>query len=344
MIHHQDEPEHLFDPAAAPDDEIAALEQALSPLTHRAAPPAWPARVARVDISRRRVLRWALPLAALVVVAVSVGLVATPRTGWRIETLAGAPTIDGEPIGGAARLRPGDRLETGAGASVRLAISWLGSVEVEPGSSLRLVSARERDQRLALEEGTLHARISAPPRWFTVETPAATAFDLGCAYTISVDRAGDGLLEVVSGWVALAGRGRESFVPRGAKARLSGARGPGTPFYFDAPAALTAALDRLDGENSDAAAHAAALEVALDSARPRDAMTVWHLLARSDDRAVRERIVARLDQLAPAPEDHDRAALLAGDRDALDRRWSSLGLGSAEFWRIWRQPWPAQEG
>lgn len=341
MTLHSDEPEHLFDPAASADDEIAALERALSPLAHRGTPPVWPERPApRASSRRRTALRWTLPLAALLVAAAGVALFVSLRAGWRIETLAGTPTIDGRPVRGAARLRPGDRLETGDDGSARLAISWLGSVEVEPGSSLRLVSARERDQRLALERGTLHARISAPPRWFTVETASATAFDLGCAYTISIDRAGDGAIEVVSGWVALAGRGRESFVPRGARARLSGEHGPGTPIYFDAPNELVAAIDRLDGGVADTSA----LDVALDAARPRDAMTVWHLLARADDRDLRERIAARLDQLAPAREEIDREALLAGDRDALDRRWSSLGLGSAEFWRIWRQPWPPPGG
>jgi hypothetical protein len=332
-----DEPERLFDPEAPPHEEIAALERALAPLAHRGAPPAWPARAARRRSAGRR---WAWTLAALLVVAAGIALLAGSRGGWQVELLEGVTRIDGRPIGDAARLHPGDRLETGDGGRARLAISWLGEVEVEPGSSLRLLSARERDQRMELERGTLHARISAPPRWFTVETRSATAFDLGCAYTITVDGGGDGAIEVVSGWVALAGKGRESFVARGARARLSGARGPGTPLYLDAPDALATAVDRLDALPVDAPDRVDWLATALAAARPRDAMTVWHLLASARNRDERERIAARLDALAAPPPVLDREELLAGDREALDTRWSSLGLGSADFWRIWRQPWP----
>lgn len=337
MNRFDDEPARLFDPEAPPHEEIAALERALAQLAHRGAPPAWPARVAPRRSAGRR---WAWTLAALLVVAAGIALLVVPRRGWQVEILEGVTRIDGHPIDGAARLHPGDRLETGDGGRARLAISWLGEVEVEPGSSLRLVSARERDQRMELERGTLHARISAPPRWFTVETRSATAFDLGCAYTITVDRSGDGAIEVVSGWVALAGLGRESFVPRGARARLSSTRGAGTPLYFDAPGDLVSAVDRLDAQPADSLERTETLSKALAAARPRDAMTLWHLLAGAPDRSERERIATRLDALAPPPPGFDREALLAGERQALDARWSSLGLGSADFWRVWRQPWP----
>jgi len=331
-----DEPERLFDPHAPADDEIAALERALAPLAHRGAPPAWPARAPKRG---RSVLRWAAPLAALVLLAVAGALLVGLRRGWTVEALAGSPRIDGRQVTTSARLHPGDRLETGPSGRARLAVSWLGEVEVEPESTLRLLAARERDQRVALERGTLHARISAPPRWFTVETPGARAVDLGCAYTITIDGEGEGSIEVVSGWVALAGEGKESFVARGARASLSRRRGPGTPVYFDAPATLGEAIERLDA-GAVGPERAAEVERALRSARPRDAMTLWHLLAGSTDRGERARIADRLDALAPPPEGLDRGALLDGDRDALDARWSALGLGSADFWRIWRQPWP----
>lgn len=330
------EPERLFDPDAPANEEIAGLERALAPLGHRGEPPVWPARTTR---RVRPTLRWALPIAALLALAVAAALHFGLRGGWDVETISGTPRIDGRPVASSARLHPGDRLETGAGGRARLAISWLGEVEVEPESTLRLLSARERDQRLALERGTLHARISAPPRWFSVETVAATAVDLGCAYTITIDGDGGGAIEVVSGWVALSGAGRESFVARGARASLSAHRGPGTPLYFDAPQTLALAIGRLDGGASGPERNAN-LDAALASARPRDAMTLWHLLAASSRRAERERIADRLDALAPPPADLDREALLDGDRDALDARWNALGLGAADFWRIWRQPWP----
>ena len=42
---------------------------------------------------------------------------------------------------------------------------------------------------MALDQGTIHARIWAPPKFFYVNTQAAVAVDLGCAYTLHVDDA-----------------------------------------------------------------------------------------------------------------------------------------------------------
>ncbi len=60
-----------------------------------------------------------------------------------------------------------------------------------------------RHHRLRLERGALQALILAPPGQFHVETPAAVATDLGCAYRIAVDERGDSELRVTSGWVSL---------------------------------------------------------------------------------------------------------------------------------------------
>ena len=53
------------------------------------------------------------------------------------------------------------------------------------------------------------ARVVAPPRVLVVETPAADAVDLGCAYALEVEADGSTRLSVTSGQVALeAGEGK----------------------------------------------------------------------------------------------------------------------------------------
>src|SRR5207247_5950259 len=123
--------------------------------------------------------------------------------------------------------------------------------------------------------GTVHAVLAAPPGRFVVNTPSATATDLGCVYTLHVDEDGAGMLSVSKGWVALALDGREALVPVGASCRTDPRRGPGTPSYDDADQALRDALDDFD-EARDAAARARALRVVLDHATPGHAATLWH--------------------------------------------------------------------
>ena len=109
------------------------------------------------------------------------------------------------------------------------------------------------------------------------------------------------MLSVTAGWVAFEFNGRESFVPAGASSRTDPRVGPGTPRYDDAAKELQAALDDFD-YGTDAAAKARDLQLVLSTATPRDAMTLWHLIARVspadrgavDRRARRPRADARL--------------------------------------------------
>ena len=262
-----------------------------------------------------------LPLAATVVLALGIALWISLRggPGWTVIATHGEPTIDGTAAARVEAMRPGARVETGSGDSVVLRVGDLGTVMVGPGSSARLVTASARGQRLALERGTIQAEITAPPRLFVVETPAAVATDLGCAYTLGVDSIGTGLLHVTSGWVELALGGRVMVVPYDAYAPIRPGAGPGTPFADGAPAELRAALDAFDF----AAGGATAVRDALAAARPADALSLMNLLARTDG-DLRAAVHDRLVVLEPPPAGVTREAVLALEQRALDRWWDAI--------------------
>ena len=83
----------------------------------------------------------------------------------------------------------------------------------------------------------------------------------------------------------------------------------------------------------------AALDAVLADARPRDAFTMWHLLARVpvEDR---DRVFDGLARLVPPPGGVDRDGIRRGDRSMLDAWWTALGLGTSDWWRTWERPWP----
>jgi hypothetical protein len=194
------------------------------------------------------------------------------------------------------------------------------------------------EQRLALDRGAISAKISAPPRLFFIQTPSAVAVDLGCAYTLAVDDSGAGILRVETGWVSLERDGRESIVPAGA-ACVTRQGGPGTPYYEDAAPDFRRALESLDfGEGGGAA-----LSTILTAARRRDALTLWHLLARSRD-ADRERVFERLAQLLPPPPGVTRERVLRAEGRALELwRWELEGMPllpkDGIFRSLWRRVW-----
>jgi hypothetical protein len=255
-----------------------------------------------------------------------------------VSVLIGTPRIGSSALVGEGRIAVGQTLTTDEASRARMDVSNIGQVTVDEGTRVRLVETRDGHHRLALERGTLHAVIAAPPGQFIVSTPSATATDLGCVYDLHVNDDGSGLLTVVAGWVAFEERGRESFVPSGASSRTDRVNGPGTPRFDDTDQAFRDALDEVDN-GRHAARKAASLRFVLEHARTRDAMTLWHLIARvapADRADVVDALASRVAMPAPVTRD----AVIRLDRAALDQWWDALGLDEATWWRKWKQPLP----
>jgi hypothetical protein len=217
-------------------------------------------------------------------------------------------------------------------------VSSIGQVTVDGSSRVRLVDSREGHHQLALDRGTLHAIITAPAGQFVVDTASAVATDLGCAYTLTIDEEGAGLLSVSTGWVAFERNGRESFVPAGASCVTLPHSGPGTPRYDDSAQEFRDSLDRFDAA-PDAARRRAALDIVLTTARERDAVTLWHLLPRVDA-ADRGRVFDALAARVAPPAGVTREGIDRRDRRALDLWWDALGLGDTTWWRGWKRAYP----
>jgi hypothetical protein len=195
------------------------------------------------------------------------------------------------------KIEVGDWLQTDGSSRARVTVSDIGTIDVAPNTRVRMVASRPGEQRLRLARGEISASVSAPPRLFFVDTPASTAVDLGCAYTMKADEDGNGLLSVTLGWVSLEWENRESLVPAGASCRTRPKAGPGTPYFDDASQKFRDALSDFD-LNREAQA---ALDVLLAEARVRDTLTLWHLLSRVEG-AKRQRVYNRMVDLVPLPK------------------------------------------
>jgi hypothetical protein len=300
--------DYLWDRSGPADPEIERLERTLAPLRYRHRP----------ELTGRRKpaprLAWAAA-AAVVLGAVCISQFRTPpapETAWNID---------------GAAVHAGQVVQTNSGSNLRLEANTIGRIDLFPNSELRASG----DKRLQLTRGSLHAFIWAPARQFVVDTPSARAVDLGCEYTISVDPSGDGLLKVSLGWVAFQHNDHEAFIPEGAECATTRRRGPGIPYYQDAPSELRMSLTRFERDGSG-------LESLLASARPKDALTVWHLLTRvpANDRA---RVFDRFAQLVEIPREVSRDAILRRDPLALDLCWNALNLENTGWWRGWERRW-----
>lgn len=345
--------DYLWDGSGEPDPEIQKLESTLGRYRHNQPAPAFEqVTEIRPVRPRWRFLGFRLSLqlgavAAAVLIAVTLFLFLrlkhSPDLGpsWEVARLEGTPKVGWHSIGansGVAKLGVGQTLVTDSSSRASITLDETGTVDVDAGSRLRLVTNGPGRKRLSLERGTIHATIWAPPGEFVVDTPSAVAVDLGCVYTLHVDDSGAGLLRTTVGWVGFKLNGHESFIPAGAVCKTRPKIGPGTPYFEDASASFRDALSKFDFEATTPVERTALLGTILVDARKNDALTLWHLLARASD-ADRPGIYDRLAALAPPPTGVTREGILRLDRPMLDSWWNSLGFGDVYLWHTFEQNW-----
>ena len=344
--------DYLWDRSGPPDPEVERLEHVLSELSHdgrmRELPETTWTRPRPRWIEALRFALWPRLAAVAATLLVIVGAWLAWRhtqhgspagPGWAVASLQGAPRIGSSRIGGTGRFAVGQVLETDDVSRASISVGELGLVEVEPNTRIRLIEARASRQRLGLERGTIQAAIWAPPGEFIVNTPSAVVVDLGCAYTLHVDDSGAGLLRTTLGWVGFKLNGHESFIPAGAVCATRPGIGPGTPYFDDASQPFQAALAKLDFEKGSPDLDVARLQVVLADARPRDALTLWHLLSRRSG-TQRGRVYERLAAFVPPPLGVTRDGVLAGNTQMLDLWWNQLGFGDTSLWRTFERSWP----
>src|SRR5262245_2427086 len=191
--------EYLWDRSGPPDPDVERLERMLGRLRSTPPVPQLPPRATGV-----RTARYVAPLlTAAAVIALMIGSTwrSTRGGSFEVARLDGEPRIESTALSGAGRIAVGQTLVTNAASRARVSVSTIGNVTIDPNSRLRLVDTRDGRHQLALDRGTLHASITAPPGQLIVDTPSARATDLGCEYTLHVDEGGTGVIGVTAGWV-----------------------------------------------------------------------------------------------------------------------------------------------
>lgn len=317
--------DYLWDRSGEPEPDVVHLEELLGELK-------WSEgalRGARQRLWRRQKRWWTAAAAAIAVLCLGGAFILQrmqtthPMTSWQLS-LAGQ-----KPSG----VRAGQVIETMSASGATMESEAVGEVDIEPNSRLRMVTAHQDEQQMALDHGTIHALIWAPPTKFIVDTPAAKTVDLGCQYTLSVAKDGKGFLTVEVGWVAFQWHNIESFIPAGAACTTRPGHGPDTPHFLDAPEPFTKAV-----ADFDLTGNTQALNTALATARARDGLTLWHLLQRTEG-GERAEVFDRFAALVKLPSGLTRERILSDDRKSMDAAWDALDLGDTSWWRGWKREW-----
>jgi hypothetical protein len=346
---------YLWDGSGEPDPEVEKLEALLSPFRYDPSarvvrqignPPASGWRIRFFPAFASVVGVAALAVVLLVMLVRGRQTVSAPGPGWDVSDVRGTLRLGKTTLSAgksASHLGIGQVLETGVQSQARLTAEQTGQIDVEPNTRLRLVAMGNDSKRIALDRGVIHAFIWSPPGQFVVDTPSGTTVDLGCAYTLQVDDSGAGTVRTSLGWVGFKLKGHESFIPAGAVAAIKPKSGPGTPYFEDASEKFRSALASFDFEDSTPQQRARDLETVLDEARKRDALTLWHLLARTDA-SQRVLVYAKLARFVPPPAGVTKEGILRLDSGMMDRWWNELGFDDIAVWRRWERAWSGAAG
>lgn len=336
--------DYLWDRSGEPDPEADRLEALLGQFRLRSPELAWD-RLPELLQSESRSSAWPsfvkrmwLPAVAAFAVVALVGFALTirarfewrPGEAWRVVALSGSPQVAGSVAKG-ARLPVGGTLVTDQASRARLRVAGVGVIDVEPNSRLRLIATGTKRHRLALDYGTIEAHMWAPPFTLGVDTPSASLFDLGCAFTLHIEPNGYGTVKVTSGWVDFKTPSRTTLVPAGAEAATRPGLGPGTAYFSDAAPEFKAAITAFDSNSEESGVRVHSLEAIVATARPRDAFTLLSLL-RQLPREQRAPVADRLAAFVPIPAGYRREDILDLRMDAMDEYWNQLRLGSPKSW------------
>ncbi len=329
--------EYLWDRSGPRDPEVERLERLLGRLQSATPEPDWlHERAPRMHVGAPL-----LALAAALILACGAALWTARRPvepAWSVTRVDGTPVIGARKLTGAGQLAVGEQLTTDDRSRASVAVADVGRLDIAPDTQIRLVGTRGGRHRVALDRGTVHATIWAPPGEVVVDTPASSAVDLGCAYTLSVAPDGAGVIEVEVGWVGFEFNGREAFIPAGARCATRPRVGPGTPYYDALDQRARDALAVIDFGAPADTAREAAIAAVISAARREDAMTVWHLLGRVPA-GDRDQVFDALARLVPPPAGVTREGIRNGDRAMRDRWWDALDLGTSSWWRMWEREW-----
>lgn len=277
-------------------------------------------------------VRWiAIAASLLLAFIVALRIVWQPGRDWKVTAISGSPVINDKPVEVNGQLSIGELLRTDTRSRAMLRMGLMARIEVGPETQIRFIGSQSGRQRLSLQRGKITARVWAPPFSLFVDTPAATAVDLGCGFTLQVTEQGSGELHVSSGWVESESEGRQAIVPAGAMAFFRPGFGPGTQFFQDAAPGFQATLRILDF-TKNGYLDSTAIQLLLSQARPRDAITLLGLIRRVDP-SERGAIFDKLRQFVPPPPYLTRDDVIQGTNlHGLDKWWENFGFGKSKSW------------
>ncbi len=243
-----------------------------------------------------------------------------PGRYWTAEKIDGKPDIGGKALSEYGRLNKGEWLTTDGESRALLKVGAIGQIDVNGGTSVRLLDANPADNRIYMKEGSIQTTIWSNFGVFFVQTPSGTVTDRGGIFSLKVDTRGANVLHVSSGKAGIEYDGLSTVVPAGAACESLPSSGPGIPYFEDSSPGLINAIHIYDSDNKDPAVQNSIIK----SSSKKDLLTLWYLLRRSG-KTERGRIFDRINSLTQLSSNITRSGIMNGNKTMMKNLLNDIG-------------------
>ena len=237
---------------------------------------------------------------------------------WTIKTAEGRILINGKDDN-TKIISEGESLLSSDSSRAEILIPRVGSIVVEQNSIIILKKAKDGDNRIKLEKGSVEIiNVSEEPD-FAIDLKNSSVIDRGGEFVVSVDEFENAKVLVNFGFTEINYKNESRFLSEKYVCDIMNGAKPGTPYSSDAPDTLIREIKEFDynngGDNS--------IDNIISAARKPDMLTLLAIIPHASQ-VKREILFQTITNHFPPPENVTRMDILKADKKMLHIWWEEI--------------------
>ena len=237
---------------------------------------------------------------------------------WKIKTAEGRILINGKD-NNTGTISEDESLLSSDSSKAEILIPRVGSIVVYQNSIIILKKAKDGDNRIRLERGSVKIKNVSEYPDFAIDLKNSYVIDRGGEYTVSVDDYKNAKIFVSFGFTEINYNNESYFLSEKYVCDIMTGKKPGTPYRSDAPDTLIHEIKDFDynngGDNS--------IDNIISSARKSDMLTLLAIIPRASQ-IKRETLFQKITNHFPPPENVTRMDILRADKKMLHIWWEEI--------------------
>lgn len=237
---------------------------------------------------------------------------------WDIKPDRGTYKINGQETD-LRLLDEGDRIETGSASKLRVNIPNASRFELDQNSSVTLQKAKDGDNILRLNFGTISIFSSVFQPGLSVYSDSVAIHDPGSIFKVFLDTNSETHVEVIIGLVSIESKSQSVKIARGYKCDVLGDKGITIPYHKYASASFQNALIGLEaGRNIEQNINAL-----VNTAKESDALTLLYLLSKVNN-AQRFILFEKINEFFFLPAGATQQGIMQLNPEMLNLWWDEI--------------------